>query len=836
MVNRDDLLTLMHAGATLITPNNRLSTQLLHEYAKTQSTPVVSMPTCFSYSAFLRYLYTLVLQKLPHDAHPVLLSVQQQRHLWRQVLAKSTPLSEGLVASVHEAWQYCHHWLVPSDHAAFSTSGQTQQFQQWYQAMQRALTDSHAITEEQLVDYLASFHPDGYHKTLVWVCFDDFTPQQLQLQAALTHAQCTNQHYQLPSRCTPQYQYGAEDHETELHQLVAWLNIKLAAGENRLGVVIPDLSSRSRPLQRFLQRYFAPEQFNISLGDTLGDYPLVAHALQWLALMPTELDHATAQLLLNSPYLKGSKTELLARADAMQHCRILQEPQFPLSAFCASLQNKTPVLASLLSQLSVYPAQASPLEWVTHFQNRLKQMGFPGEYPLRSIAFQCLQRFSSLLEELAQLTLITPQCTALEALQAFTHQASTTIFQAQSSAAPIQILGLLEASGCLFSSVWITGLTDQCLPQKTRLNPFIPAQLQQNLRMPHTSSERELRLAASVLERIRNGCGELILSYPHLVDDTPQMPSPLLLGLPILAGIERLTCPETNALKEYTESYQVPLEEGAKVLGGTALLANQAKCPFRAFAAHRLHARGALEISQGPNARERGHMVHKVLDTLWGILRSQQCLLDLPPEQLEQHIEQAIVLTLKSVTESRPYSFPALVQRVEFTRLKQLIHACLAWERERPSFTVEAIEQTYTVTLAGIAFNVRVDRLDAVASGKQWVIDYKTTLPAMKPWYEERPEEPQLLLYALINENINTLLFAELKTGRFRCSGLSEEKLPVPGIATLKGEETWSQRQHLWEQQLTQLAMEFRSGHCPPQPLRESTCLQCDFQSLCRIK
>ena len=281
------------------------------------------------------------------------------------------------------------------------------------------------------------------------------------------------------------------------------------------------------------------------------------------------------------------------------------------------------------------------------------------------------------------------------------------------------------------------------------------------------------------------------------------------------------------------EYYNVPIRPEEPISGGTALLANQAKCPFKAFAEHRLKARASAQTSDGLDNKTKGQIIHKVMELLWKNLGSQQNLLDLSPQALDQQINQAIHTALSPLT--KLYSFTNLMQEIEYTRLKRLILACLEWEKKRPPFKVAALEQSYSINLAGINFKVRVDRLDQVED-KKWVIDYKSTLPTSKPWNEDRPREPQLLLYALLDEQINALLLMQLKTGKIICSGLSEEKLDLQGISALKKEETWSNYRNTWEQQLTQLAEEFQQGHCPPHPINPSICQQCDFQNLCRFQ
>lgn len=270
------------------------------------------------------------------------------------------------------------------------------------------------------------------------------------------------------------------------------------------------------------------------------------------------------------------------------------------------------------------------------------------------------------------------------------------------------------------------------------------------------------------------------------------------------------------------------------IYGGTAILSNQAKCPFKAFAEHRLRAKTSLQTTDGLDNKERGQIIHKVMELLWQKLENQHNLLHLANDILEQYIDGAIHTALASLKKHCD-SFPDSIREVEYARLKRMVHTCLEWEKQRPPFTIAAIEQSYTINLAGLDFQVRVDRMDQVED-KKWVIDYKSTLPASKPWNEERPKESQLLLYALLDEQINTLLLLQLKAGKISCAGLSEEKYSISGISPLKKEETWTECKDLWQKQLTDLAKEFQDGHCVPQPAHLTICQQCDFQNLCRFQ
>jgi ATP-dependent helicase/nuclease subunit B len=841
ITNKTQLLALMQNGATVITPNNRLTQALLSDFFNAHRQPVQDKPCCLPYSAFLQDRFKKLCYNYPQIPHPLLLTAQQLRYLWYELVANftnDTP-NDGFLQAIEEAWTRCHLWQIDLGNQAFASTPQAHLFHQLSLELQQKLNKLSAITEAQLATYLLSepfglTRLKGHQDSLIWACFDDYTPQQLALQNHFTAQGYQLIHYDLGETDGTSYCYAAKDEYAEYQQLIHWLKERLDFGEKRIAVVVPDLQVQSKRLQRLFQQQFSTTEFNISLGKALIDYPLVAHALSWLALDGDKLSNYQARLILHSPYLADSQTEMLARAQLLEDSIVLKELQFNQTAFLAELNDAAPKLAELVKKMAKYPTQASPQCWINAFTTRLISLGFPGQYPLNSESYQCYQRFLNLFTEFRQLCLITTKMTQTTALTALKNLAKSTIFQPQKSGARIQVLGLLEALGCTFDSLWVTGLTDQNFPQQTRPSPFIPIRIQREKLMPHASPARELALAQKALARFLNSSKLRVFSYPRLSSDKPNMPSPLLAAISPFPAYQISKPLTPSSLVNLEENYQIPFAKDEQVTGGTAILANQAKCPFQAFAAHRLHAKTPLETSDGPDAKERGQLIHRVMELIWSTLESQENLLALHEEELAQQIEQAIHQALEPLIRQRTHSFTKLVQDVEFARLKRLAQVCLDFDKQRPPFTIEALEQTLHLQLAGINFRVRVDRIDRNPEGKKWVIDYKSNLPKCLPWKEERPQEPQLLLYALLDENIKVLLYVQLKAGQLTSKGLSEENLPLGGTTVLKKDENWAAYRQNWQTQLNELAEEFHKGFCPPEPSSNSICQQCNYQNLCR--
>ena len=834
------IIEAMRDGAAIITPNNRLAEQLLARYITDDGRRTLEKPTCLPYQAFLQHIFERLCHQSPFEAHPVLLNDGQLRTVWRHVLSpdENSQHHQKLLNSVLSAWTICNDWQINLPHPDFDLTEHTQQFETWRASGEARLHSLHALAKQQLAAHLIKHLKHPPFQRIIWICFDDYTPIQQALQTHLNALGVEQHHYDFTGNATHHtYQCIARDKHDEYAHMLHFVQEKLDEKATHIGLVIPDLNQDASNLLRYFKRHLSEDMFNISLGKPLSEYPLVAHALQWISLNQTELSQHQAQLLLSSPYLVGAQSEFLARASCVNNIPLLQERRIPFSRFKSAIQTSAPALAEALSTLKSYPKNQTPLAWARLFYARLTQLGFPGEAGLTSAQYQCFQRLIALMDDFIALSIVTPSMCAKEAFRALHDLAKNTIFQPEKSDAPVQILGLLEASGCTFDAVWMSGATDQKLPTRTRLSAFIPIALQRDLDMPYANASREQRLAEKRLSRLQLASFEQVFSYPILVGDMPALPSPLITNYPELPKTRTpIDITRPVLLLTEQEPYNYPLTEQDSRTGGTARLADQAQCPFKAFAAHRLQATTQPDPTEGPDAMLRGQVIHQVLERLWGHLKTQRALIMCHAVTLEHAIDAAIHEALLPVKAYKPTSFPELIQTVEQERLKRLVHACLSWDKSRPAFDIEAIEATFHLTLGDLEFRVRVDRIDRLYSGEKWVIDYKSRIPSPLPWHEERPESPQLLVYALLDNAIRGLLFVELKNGQTTCRGLTEETSDLQGIKSIQHDESWSTYQHTWHQRLITLAHEFQTGHSVPRPIKKSTCQTCNFQPLCRIK
>jgi ATP-dependent helicase/nuclease subunit B len=829
------LLNAMQQGALIITPTKHLAHTLTDLFFKTFPKAIQPKPQCFPYQTFLNICYDSLIQQMASFQHPKLLTPVQAQFLWESIgktLDVEFAMQEGNNKAIFSAWKLSKTWHLPLEHALFSQSAQTQVFQVWAQCFDNQLAERDAITEQTLIPYLADFSLKFPYQQIIFSCFDDFNPQQLAFQNYLSQQGIDVELYDLPQTKQSTLQYAALDEKSERRALFDWLNEKKQS-DAPIAVLVPHLDQQGAQLKRWFQFYFPDTAVHFSLGQPLSNYPLVSQALSFLTLFTNEFTIEQAKLLLHASFMTNSDTEKLARSHFSIQDPALQSRFLTPAGFIKALSQTCPALSQLLTQLSAYPAEASPAQWAALFTQRLTEFGFPGPVALNSENYQAYQRLLDLLHTFKTLTCIQPTLSKQAALLYFKQLVQQTLFQPQqTNHASIHVLGLLEAAGSPYSAIWIMGLSEQHFPNIISPTPFIPLKLQQAHQMPHTDLNHEMHLATLRLRRFQHASESLVLSYPQASHDVQNRPSTLIQHFPphVHAPLEKNV---SNTLERYQDALYFPVTPSEQLPKGTQVLSEQAKCGFRAFASIRLFGKTTEPLNSGLTPKTRGILLHKSLEAFWQQVKSQQNLMQLTEDELHQLIKQAIHFSFHQLRENEFLADP--LRNLEMERLQRLIFTSLTWEKNRPAYEIETLEKNYHIELGPLSFQVRLDRLDKLSEHEKWVIDYKTSLPSPLPWYEEETLEPQLLLYALLDPAIQVILFHELKKGQSMVKGLSAKPYASLSLTALKENETWDDHRARWKAYLTQLAQAFFDGHWMAQPKAEMLCKSCSYQSLCRL-
>jgi len=292
-------------------------------------------------------------------------------------------------------------------------------------------------------------------------------------------------------------------------------------------------------------------------------------------------------------------------------------------------------------------------------------------------------------------------------------------------------------------------------------------------------------------------------------------------------------------LESFVDETVSPIPDGVLVTGGASIFKAQSACPFQAFAKYCLNAESLINKQPGLDAAERGELLHKVLQYIWQRLRNSEKLLTMSETELHKLIAKVVNEVLTQYFKRSHKNHDAFMQ-IERQRLQELTRAWLELEKSRPAFRVVMTEEWQIIIFNDFELRFRLDRVDELEDGKRVIIDYKTGQCSSSQWFGERPEDPQLPLYAItLPEPVAGILLAKIKIGEFELKGLVETEDIFPKdkrFSSIKlPEESWQDTLDEWKTNLNHLAREYKQGHVAVMPRDDNACRYCDLHGLCRI-
>lgn len=876
-------------GTTLVTANRRLARALhaLHaQGARAAGERVWETADILPWQAWLRRewdAFVLATALAGIDPPGLVLDAVQEHALWRGIIVASRDgehllQPDATARLAREARALQHAWRLelpdtgplPRDARAFRA---------WSGTFERRCRESGWIEPARVPDLLAEAWRAGSLPApgcVVLAGFDELTPQQRDLVSVLESGGT-----RIVIAATPEARESravrreCKDPDAEMLAAALWARQRLETrADARIGIVVPDLGACRTRLARILEdvlapgagvrdRAEAPLPFNLSLGPALAGVPVVHAALTALATLREDSIPLTAVgVLLRSPFFAGGETEMAARARLDARLRARQAGRVTLETLLdeARAAGGCPLLVEALGRWrrrrQALPARCPPSAWTERFMQLLEAIGWPGERPLDSAEYQAVEAWRTLVSGLARLDAVTPSVDLREALGCVERVSGEQVFQPEGEAAPIEVLGVLEASGMVFDHLWVMGLHDEVWPQAPDPNPFLPLALQRAHGLPRSTPGRELDVARRITARLASAAPNVCFSHPGADGDRPLRPSPLIAALPSAEASQG----EEAGLRPYSAILQAagrletldddvaPALTLDPVTGGARLFKLQAECPFRAFAELRLHARALEEPIAGPDDRARGTLLHRALELFWHEVGTSAALAALDGAALDALIDRVAMQAVDEAHAKRPAHYPPRYCAVERRRIGERLRAWIVEEGRRAApFAVVALEQEHEVRLGDIAVRVRIDRIDRLDDGRLVLIDYKSGNVRLDAWFGDRPTEPQLPLYGVaIEGRSEAILFASLKPGSLRYEGVSagdgfiagksRRVRPLAESGQVPAETTWEGQLEAWRRVLETLARDFRSGAAAVDPKDyPSTCRYCDLTPLCRV-
>ena len=884
--------------AVLVTANQRLSRYLTRRYHRQQKdagSMVWETPDILPYSAWLGRVYDQA-RYLP-GGNPEndfsyslshLLSAAQERFLWEAIIRDSRAGSELLQVSeaageAARAWEICRQWKIPASELRLAPPEETTAFLGWADAFEdfcrrRNWQDRAGLGNA--VIRLIEAKQVAAPSRIVLAGFDDLSPVQISLIKTLEELGCRVFELAAPDGSASVHRCELPDTISEIRAAARWARDCLDRQPTaRIGIVVPAISAMRPHLIRIFDDVLHPSgkifptrakkrAYNISLGLSLSHYPVIRTALRLLDFADRSLRWQEYSLLLRSPFLGGADTELGRRAMLDARVRENGETELAVAAmiyfseahpdkdhhpgvFCPELNR---YLRAFKKAVDALPAQQPPSGWSSSFTRLLKSVGWPGSRSLSSEETQTLSAWNETLREFAALDRVCgSQDHRLDlrgAVALLSRQVRERIFQPESGEAPVQIMGMLEAAGERFDFMWIMGMDADSWPPPPRPNPFLPVGVQKKYNVPHASPERELAYARQVIRRLVHSADRVMVSSPEKDKDAVRIPSPLIAGLAKMPADPEPSRWWAGALdaavfEQMTDSCGPLPAAGSRISGGTGLLKAQAACPFSAFAGYRLHAQSIETPVSGLNARDRGSLIHNVLERFWEHMQTHAALTACSDADLTEAVSNAVDQAVAAMAIRHPRRFPARFTKIEKERLFLLAKEFLAADGERPDFSVIRREEKLACTIAGLALTTYADRIDRLADGRLVIVDYKTGTPKVADWFTERIAEPQLPLYSIaVDQAVAAVVFGQVRKGEAKYLGVAAEEAAVPGAAWPGAKKSLMENFadffaviRFWKEKIGSLAKEIRQGVATVSPVsRNTSCRYCDLSPICRIR
>ena len=884
-------------GATVITATARLARELQTQFDQHQLADKKSAwesADVLPYQACLRRFWQDLNAQRPDC--PLLLDALQLAAAWENIIRDDinrrdhddAPLwnPHASAKTAVDAWRILNAWNIDLEQCAQSIHEDHRRWLRWARQFEQLCadknwTDPHRLANELIVIFDTENAQPQLPRTIEFAGFDRILPQQQSLINALQKCgvAIVVDAQQQPSASTIELR----DYENETQQWLSaarWARKKLLSHpQSKLAIIAPDLNNTIPAIEYALQQILCPQQliepvlnarlpYHVSLGKKLSRHPVAKDALAVLTPMTGgAMDAESISQLIRSPFIRGGDSEAVARAKLEQRCRqrlpwqmrlrqlvkeFSDDHNFAANA-CPSLQQ---TLRAALPLLDGIGKARSVSHWARHFGEWLDALGWPGERSLDSDEYQAARAFRRQLKNLARLDLTSAPMNAAAALGWLRRRVDEQPFQVEAHDAPVQVLGVVEAAGQRFDGIWFGGLVEANWPAAQSPNPFIAVGLQRECGVIGASVEHNREHAAWLQRRLIASTDEIILSRPRTVDEIPAQPSALLMefGDRNDADTERptevsnldmplhLIHQHRPELQAFTDPRAPAHAAHAIAKGGTSLIENQAKCPFRAFAIHRLGAREVEPNEQGLDAGERGSLIHHALQVAWQAIGSSEKLRTLSDDELKKIIDDAAQQSGKRYKVSSGCG-----EQFHQTQLRWASDTLSEWfavEKNRgDDFVVSGVEQETTLNLNGLSLTFKIDRIDRMKNGTLALIDYKTGTPAsLQNWNGARVQSPQLPLYALAqNAPVATVAYGQVRRGACALKGVSRDADFADGVHALAGStlrhdfSNWDELIAHWRTVLSELAQEFLDGEACVQPLNPTICTSCDLHGFCRI-
>lgn len=655
----------------------------------------------------------------------------------------------------------------------------------------------------------------------------------------------------------------ARDPADEVLRTAAWCRRRLERDPwARLLVVVPDLGARRATIERVFREVLAPQAyrdgtrsatvFAIEGGVPLADYAEPREALESLHRLTRPGDDETLAAFLEGhfwdPGTRSMRAHFAGRLRA-SGLRRLWPREFSarlrqLVAVDSRAGENERVVADACAQRIDGALEILARAGRSRCRRALRTLGFPWTGDLDSDREQVRRHWEEWLEQVEPRAFAGRDNSLAEAIDVMRHLARRERFAPSSGDVPVTVTAALEPPVVRYDGIRVLGLQADRWPEPVSLDPFLPISMQRVAGMPGATPEHRGATARSMMDDWRGATDELVWSWAQGEEEAIWQPSPLLAAqvadaasprVPINDLAARLRASSTVALESYVDEQGAPYGSNAPIPGGSAALIDQAECPFRAYARHRLGARTRQVAEPGVSALERGRFLHRALWHLWSSLGDSS-------ERLASDdggaIEDAIAQAVAELRRDRSDPLESRWIERETERARQVLGRWREFELTRPPFRVVVRESPIELLLGPMRIGLQIDRADRLEDGSLIVLDYKTGAYRRLTFDGPLLDAIQLWLYAEAIEQRPEFAGSTVRAvGHLHLQGSGASLAAVSasdgGLPQVKEVADWESLRREARTFLEGLVRDFSQGWATVAP-RADACRYCDLSLVCR--
>ena len=826
-VNLD--LSFVQTNDTIIVANNRQVLAIKQSIYELNGS--IKMPQIFSYRSWLEHFW----KKNNPQRTIRLLSLLELRYILKEITEKnSINNSEVIIDELIKCYSLCKTYFIDISTLPDFYANPSSLLIKWISEFNKFKTENNCIdTTDLFSSVYKSLESNIKIGNYYAYGFKQRTPEQNKLFEIL---KCQS----LNSRSLENNIQALSfiDQETELESIAKWAKeVSLKNPNSQIGVVIPNLSQ----LQHLVKSTFDQEfdasllethhkPYNISLGMSLCQYPLIQHLLS-IVKISSQIIKGNIELemlmkTVTSPYLKGALNESNSRTLLVNRILGLGCEEATTQKVL-KLMKDCPVLIQIVNALrSLKIDKKIALEDSLDSINLLLlTWGFTSDRSLSSSEYQLFEKYQNESLILNRLSNFYKKVSLFDAIKILNTHLNSVIFQPKSGTANIHILGALEAEGLYFDHAWVSSMTSNFIPGKIKMPLFIPQKTSIEYKLPNSNFLLVTEDAKVTLKALNNLSPETTYSYAKLMQNREELPSPYI---DFKDYLEVSFIKNSSRELIYIDDYKAPKIQELTIKKGVKTLQNQMSCAFRGFA-------GRLNIDDfeaphiGLSRLQQGNLIHKILETFFNEIKSSASLLKLTELELDNLIEKHT----ESATQNLPKSNFKLNEKI---RLVKIIRQHIDLEKKRSDFEVIKTESTSEVNINGLKFSTRIDRMDRLANGDSLIIDYKTGKDVKVSQMTGDPiDQAQLPIYAVTN-SVDGVAFATINSNdcQFKAITKNKSELPLTKQAINRMPE-WDKQITEWTSILNSASKQFQNGIASVLPVKNA-CDYCDYDLLCRVK